>query len=82
MLFHAAKEYLVFLWSMSMMDQENAPITVGEEQTDNALFLRRHEENASTSLNQKHLINRKLEILVAVNTQDGIYRNGGYTTIT
>lgn len=67
---------------MSMMDQENAPITVGEEQTDNALFLRRGEENASTSLNQKHLISRKLEILVAVNTQDGIYRNGGYTTIT
>ena len=57
---------------MSMMDQENAPITVGEEQTDNALFLRRDEENASTSLNQKHLISRKLEILVAVNTQDGI----------
>ena len=67
---------------MSMIDQENAPITVGEEQTDNALFLRRDEENASTSLNQKHLISRKLEILVAVNTQDGIYTNGGYTTIT
>jgi hypothetical protein len=33
--------------------QENAQITVGEEQMDNALFPRQDEENASTSLNQK-----------------------------